>query len=86
MTISTLKLLGIKTKNYKNISMGDNGVNFENLNVFIGSNGSGKSNLINIFRFLRDSIEDVSAEDRGVTAFDDAGIEHHDPEPSESLV
>ena len=69
---NTLRLLGIKTRNYKNISMGDNGVDFENLNVFIGSNGSGKSNLINIFRFLRDSIEDVSAEDRGVTSFDDA--------------
>lgn len=72
MTIGTPKILGIKTKNYKNISMQDDGVNFENLNVFIGSNGSGKSNLINIFRFLRDSIEDVSAEDRGVTSFDDA--------------
>ena len=52
--------------------MGDSGVDFENLNVFIGSNGSGKSNLTNIFRFLKDSIEEVSAEDRGVTSFDDA--------------
>lgn len=68
MTIGTPKILGIKTQNYKNIPMQDDGVNFENLNVFIGSNGSGKSNLINIFRFLRDSIEDVSAEDRGVTS------------------
>jgi len=72
MPNSTLKLLGIKTKNYQNISIGDDGVNFENLNVFIGSNGSGKSNLVNIFRFLKDSIEDVSSEDRGVTSFDDA--------------
>lgn len=72
MTNSSLKLLGIKTKNYKNINIENNGVNFENLNVFIGSNGSGKSNLVNIFRFLKDSIEDVSAEDRGVSSFDDA--------------
>ena len=72
MINNTLKISGLQTKNYKNISMKDGGINFNNLNIFIGSNGSGKSNLINIFRFLRDSIEDVSAEDRGVTSFDDA--------------
>ena len=72
MINNTLKISGLQTKNYKNISMKDSGINFNNLNIFIGSNGSGKSNLINIFRFLRDAIEDVPAEDRGVTSFDDA--------------
>jgi len=51
--------------------MENNGINFNNLNVFIGSNSSGKSNFINIFRFLRDFIEDVSVEKRGITCFDD---------------
>jgi len=72
MNDDTLRISGLRTKNYKNIFMKDNGVNFNKLNIFIGSNGSGKSNLISIFRFLRDSIDDVSAEDRGVTSFDDA--------------
>jgi len=72
MSDNTLRISGLCTKNYKNIFMKDNGVSFNNLNIFIGSNGSGKSNLINIFRFLSDSIDDVSAEDRGVTSFDDA--------------
>jgi predicted ATPase len=67
-----LKINELRTKNYKNMSMENNGVAFNNLNILIGSNGSGKSNFINIFKFLRNSIEDVSVEERGVTSFDDA--------------
>lgn len=65
-------LAGLKTKNYRNITAGDKGINFGNLNIFIGSNGSGKSNLIHVFRFLQDSIEDYTSEERGVSSFDDA--------------
>lgn len=43
----------IKVSNYK--SLGQNTViNFENMTVFVGQNGSGKSNIVDIFKFLSD--------------------------------
>ncbi len=46
----TLKKLTIK--NFKSIR--DQTLELERLNIFIGANGSGKSNLIQVFRFLRE--------------------------------
>lgn len=42
-------LNSIKTQNYKKL-VGE--IKLNKLNIFIGSNGSGKSNLINYIQFL----------------------------------
>ncbi len=46
-----MKLDRIKIKGYKSIKELDN-FKFSNLNVFIGANGAGKSNLISLFKML----------------------------------
>jgi AAA15 family ATPase/GTPase len=43
------------TENYKNLKF-DGKVDLKNLNIFIGSNGSGKSNLISYLKFLNQCI------------------------------
>ncbi|KRH97654.1 AAA family ATPase [Cylindrospermopsis sp. CR12] len=45
----------IATKNYKNLYLPDP-VEFNNLNILLGANGSGKSNYINSLKFLRDCL------------------------------
>ncbi|MBD2359898.1 AAA family ATPase [Anabaena minutissima FACHB-250] len=59
------------TKNYKNLSL-DEVVELKNLNIFIGSNGSGKSNFISCLKFLKDSLTTIPDESRGVSSFEDA--------------
>ncbi|MEA5618122.1 AAA family ATPase [Cronbergia sp. UHCC 0137] len=61
----------IGTKNYKNLSLLPP-VELNNLNIFIGSNGSGKSNYISCLKFLRDCLTTIPDESRGVTSFEDA--------------
>ncbi len=61
----------LDTKNYKNLSL-DKEVNLTNLNIFIGSNGSGKSNFINCLKFLKDSLTNIPDESRGVSSFENA--------------
>ena len=41
----------IKVSNFK--SFGEQEIEFSDLNVIVGANGSGKSNFINIFKFLK---------------------------------
>ncbi|HEV2682577.1 MAG TPA: AAA family ATPase, partial [Rhodanobacter sp.] len=48
----TLEKLTIK--NYKSIR--DQSLELGPLNLFIGGNGTGKSNLISVFRFLREIV------------------------------
>ncbi len=48
------KLEKITIKNFKSIH--DQTLQLNGLNVFIGSNGAGKSNLIEVFRFLREIV------------------------------
>lgn len=62
-------LKSISPKNYKNLT---GQFDFKNLNILIGSNGSGKSNLVSYLRFLKDCLTPVADEDRGITNFDDA--------------
>ena len=45
----------IVTQNYKNLSLSQP-VELKKLNIFIGSNGSGKSNFINTLKFLKDCL------------------------------
>jgi predicted ATPase len=49
------KLETLTVRNFKSIR--DQTLRLEALNVFIGGNGSGKSNLIEVFRFLREIVE-----------------------------
>ena len=45
----------LTVRNFKSIR--DQTLNLGSLNVFIGGNGSGKSNLIEVFRFLREIVD-----------------------------
>ncbi|KOR34587.1 MULTISPECIES: AAA family ATPase [Planktothricoides] len=62
-------LNSIKTQNYKNL-VGE--IKLNKLNIFIGSNGSGKSNLINYIQFLKNCITPIWDPVRGVSSFEDA--------------
>lgn len=61
----------LATQNYKNLSL-DKEVNLKKLNIFIGSNGSGKSNFINCLKFLKDSLITIPNENRNVSSFENA--------------
>lgn len=61
----------LTTKNYKNLHL-DPSVKLNNLNIFIGSNGSGKSNFISCLKFLKDCLTSIPDENRGVSSFEDA--------------
>jgi hypothetical protein len=61
----------LTTKNYKNLHLAPS-VNLNNLNIFIGSNGSGKSNFISCLKFLKDCLIAIPDENRGVSSFEDA--------------
>ena len=61
----------LATKNYKNLCL-DKQVNLNKLNIFIGSNGSGKSNFISCLKFLKDCLTTIPDESRGVSSFEDA--------------
>src|SRR4028119_2217217 len=61
----------LTTKNYKNLHL-DPSVILNNLNIFIGSNGSGKRNFISCLKFLKDCLTAIPDENRGVSSFEDA--------------
>ena len=61
----------IVTQNYKNLSLSQP-VELKKLNIFIGSNGSGKSNFINTLKFLKDCLTSLADENRGITSFEEA--------------
>ncbi|TAF05173.1 MAG: hypothetical protein EAZ77_14555 [Nostocales cyanobacterium] len=61
----------IVTQNYKNLSLSQP-VELNRLNIFIGSNGSGKSNFISCLKFLKDCLTTIPDESRGVSSFEDA--------------
>ena len=62
----------ISLRNYKNIFMEPHGLLLKNLNVFIGANGSGKSNLINSLEFLKNCISHDNDEYRTTSSFEKA--------------
>jgi predicted ATPase len=62
----------ITTKNYRNL-VNEDGIVLNNLNILIGSNGSGKSNLVALLEFFKNClIPSADLESRGITAFQDA--------------
>ena len=73
--MNSVSISEIVAKNYKNIRL-ENGIEFGDLTVLVGANGSGKSNLISLFGFLQDSVAGTIADDqRGRTNFEDAVFE-----------
>ena len=70
--MSTICVSKVATTNFKNLRLKD-GIDFGDLTILIGSNGSGKSNLVSLFRFLQHSIAGSILDDqRGQTIFEDA--------------
>lgn len=62
----------ITTKNYRNL-VNEDGIELNNLNILIGSNGSGKSNLVALLEFFKNCLTPNSdLESRGVTVFQNA--------------
>lgn len=61
----------IQLTNYRNLDLGE-GLTFKPLTVFVGANGSGKTNLIKVLRFLQDAWVKQPDEIRGITRFENA--------------
>ncbi|MEQ9001665.1 MAG: AAA family ATPase [Coleofasciculus sp. B1-GNL1-01] len=61
----------LAAKNYKNLQLYQSSY-LNKLNVFIGSNGSGKSNFISCLEFLKNCLTTIPDESRGVSSFENA--------------
>lgn len=65
-------LKSVQVKNYKNLASGES-FEFDALNILIGPNGCGKSNLIALLKFLADAAVQGQVDSaRGVTSLEDA--------------
>jgi predicted ATPase len=61
--------------NYRNLLIPESeGIPLDRLTIFVGPNGFGKTNLIRVLRFLRDSWVGSVEETRRVTRFEDAAV------------
>ncbi|HLP87935.1 MAG TPA: AAA family ATPase [Nostocaceae cyanobacterium] len=69
--MSQLFLSSLRTQNYKNLSF-DKFVELRNINIFIGSNGSGKSNLINYLKFLQNCLNPNPDFNQNISSFSNA--------------
>ena len=70
--MSAISVSQVATTNFKNLQLRE-GIKFGDLTILIGSNGSGKSNLVSLFRFLKHSLAGSMLNDqRGQTVFEDA--------------
>lgn len=68
--METLPLGRVSFKNYKNLD--DDQVELQRLNLFIGSNGSGKSNLVGSLRFFKESLTGLPSESRRLSRLEEA--------------
>jgi ABC-type phosphate transport system ATPase subunit len=66
MQYPSLKTLNLK--NYKNLTMGNAPIELQQLNILIGPNCCGKSNLIGTFQFLKDCV--TARADIGLTGLE----------------
>lgn len=74
MNNSLLQLKKLITTHYKNLVINPNqAIELQPLNIFIGANGSGKTNLINVLKFLQACVT-PSEGSQGVTAYQQAVI------------
>ncbi|MEY4531722.1 MAG: hypothetical protein RLZZ156_2443 [Deinococcota bacterium] len=60
----------LSTKNYRNLESGQ--ISLKSLNILIGSNGSGKSNFVDILKFFHNALAGNLDSRRGVTRFESA--------------
>jgi len=58
------RLKRLQSQRFKNLLMNE-GIRLDNLNIFIGPNCSGKSNLISILKFLKDCVVANSEDEQG---------------------
>ena len=61
----------IFAKNYRNLDL-DRGIDLSNLNVFVGSNGAGKTNLIELMEFFCEALTSPNSETSGMSRFEKA--------------
>ena len=67
-----MTLKSISAQNYRKLEL-EEGLMLDPLNIFVGANNSGKSNLISILRFLQEALTHSPGDDqRGITAFEAA--------------
>lgn len=66
-------IYSIKTHHYKNLSTG-NAIPLESLNILIGPNASGKSNLIQLMQFLKGCVSEGQDTRRSVNSFTQAEL------------
>lgn len=64
-------ITSLKLKNYRNLLL-EEGITFDPLTIFVGPNGSGKTNLLRVLRYFKESITDEQDDKRGVTSFEKA--------------
>ncbi|MDM8560875.1 AAA family ATPase [Candidatus Parabeggiatoa sp. HSG14] len=67
-----LQIEKLTTQNYKNLRINE-GIQLKQLNILIGANGSGKTNLIRVLNFLKNCVTAVD-DNRGMTAYEQAVI------------
>lgn len=60
--MGTQVLKKLVVQHFKNLTLGE-GLDFNNLNIFIGPNGSGKSNFLATLNFLRNALTASFVED-----------------------
>lgn len=68
------KLEKLLLRNYKNLIIPEAGLALKNLNIFVGPNGCGKSNLIGTLKFLK-SATLLSTSDAAISPLDNALME-----------
>ncbi len=74
MNNSLLQLKKLITTHYKNLVINPNQeIELQPLTILIGANGSGKSNLISVLKFLQDCVTPIDGS-QGVTAYQQAVI------------
>lgn len=68
----TMRLTRVTLHHFKNLLLDADGFAPGDLAILIGPNGCGKSNLIDVLRFLKKAVTGVREEDRGGTVFANA--------------
>ncbi|OAB57492.1 hypothetical protein AY600_17690 [Phormidium willei BDU 130791] len=72
-----MSLLSLWAKNYKNLEFYSQDLELQNLNILVGANGSGKSNLVGLFNLLQLSVSpNLEAGSGFAYACDDLGGTH----------
>jgi recombinational DNA repair ATPase RecF len=66
----------IFTEKYRNLDL-SRAIDLSNINIFVGSNGSGKTNLIDLITFIRDALTLPDSEAMGISKLEKAYFRSH---------